>query len=109
MSTRKIQKGDEVKVIAGRDKGKVGKVLAFVGDSRVIVEGVNEVTKHQKASAANPQGGIVRAEAAIDVSNVMYLHKGEVARIQFKVEKDGDKKKVTRLAKVAGKEAEVIK
>ena len=109
MSTRKIQKGDEVKVIAGKDKGKVGKVKAFVGDNKVIVEGVNEVTKHTKASASNPQGGIVHAEAAIDISNVMYLHKGEVARIQFKVEKDGDKKTVTRLAKVAGKEAEVIK
>ena len=109
MSTRKIQKGDEVKVIAGRDKGKVGKVRAFVGDNKVIVEGVNEVTKHTKPSATNPQGGIIHTEAAIDISNVMYLHKGEVARIQFKVEKDGDKKKVTRLAKVAGKEAEVIK
>ena len=108
MSTRKIQKGDEVKVIAGRDKGKVGKVMGFVGDKKVIVEGVNEITKHTKPSAANPQGGIVRTEAAIDISNVMYLHKGEVARIQFKVEKDGDKKKVTRLAKVAGKDAEAI-
>ena len=55
--------GDKVVVIAGKDKGKVGKVKAFVGDNKVIVEGVNEVTKHQKASAANPQGGIVRAEA----------------------------------------------
>ena len=108
MSTRKIQKGDEVKVIAGKDKGKVGKVRSCVGDNKVIVEGVNEVTKHTKPSASNPQGGIVTTEAAIDISNVMYLHKGEVARIQFKVEKDGDKKKVTRLAKVAGKDAEAI-
>ena len=106
----RIKKDDTVVVITGKDKGKHGKVLkAMPKDNKVIVEGVNEVTKHQKASAANPQGGIVRAEAAIDVSNVMYLHKGEVARIQFKVEKDGDKKTVTRLAKVAGKEAEVIK
>ena len=64
-----------------------------------------EITKHTKASASNPQGGIVKQEAPIDVSNVMYLHKGETARIQFKVE---DGKKV-RYAKVRGKEAEKIK
>ena len=104
MATKKIQKGDTVKVIAGKDKGKSGKVTS-VTDKKVLVEGVNEITKHTKASASNPQGGIVKQEAPIDVSNVMYLHKGETARIQFKLE---DGKKV-RYAKVRGKEAEKIK
>ena len=108
MATNKIQKGDMVKVIAGKDKGKSGKVI-LVKDNKVLVEGVNEVTKHAKASAANPKGGIVKQEALIDVSNVMYLHKGEPARIQFEVSKDGDKRTVSRLAKVAGKPAEKIK
>ena len=112
MATKKIQKGDMVKVIAGKDKGKSGKVILTKGN-KVLVEGVNEVTKHTKASAANPKGGIVKQEALIDVSNVMYLHKGEPARIQFEVttvNKDGkEKRSVSRLAKVAGKPAEKIK
>lgn len=112
MATNKIQKDDMVKVIAGKDKGKTGKVIS-VKDNKVLVEGVNEVTKHTKASAANPKGGITKKEAYIDASNVMYLHKGEPARIQFQVEtvqKDGkNKRSVTRLAKVAGKQAEKIK
>ena len=111
MATKKIQKGDTVKVIAGKDKGKSGKVIA-VADNKVLVEGINEVTKHSKASAANPKGGIIKKEAFLDVSNVMYLHKGEPARIQFEVSttnKDGkEKRTVTRLAKVAGKPAEKI-
>ncbi len=101
---KKIQKGDTVKVIAGKDKGKSGKVKT-VTDNKVVVEGVNEVTKHMKPGAGNPQGGIVKHEAAIDVSNVMYVHKGQPARIQFKVE---DGKKV-RYAKVKGADAEKIK
>ena len=107
MSTKKIQKGDTVIVITGKDKGKVGEVIS-AKDGKVLVKGVNEVTKHNKASAKNPNGGIVHQEAPIDVSNVMYYHKGSPARIQFKVEKDGDKKIVKRYAKVAGKEAEAI-
>jgi len=107
VSTSKIKKGDTVKVIAGKDKGRIGEVKA-VKDGKVLVAGINEVSKHEKPSAKNPNGGIVHKEAFIDVSNVMYVHKGEVARIQFKVEKDGDKRKVTRLAKVKGKEAEAI-
>ena len=93
----KIKKGDTVKVIAGKDKDKEGKVLA-VKDGKVLVEGVNMVTKHTKPSAANQQGGIVNKEAYIDISNVMYLHKGKATRIGFKV--DGDKK--VRVAKATG-------
>lgn len=97
MATMKIKKGDMVKVIAGKDKGKEGKVLS-AKDGKVIVEGINQVTKHAKPSQANPQGGIIKKEAAIDISNVMYSHKGKATRIGFKL--DGDKK--VRVAKSTG-------
>ena len=91
MSSLKIKKGDTVKVITGKDKEKEGKVLSVnVKKNTVIVEGVNMVTKHQKPSAQNQQGGIVTKEAPIDISNVMYLHKGKQTRIGFRIE--GDKK-----------------
>lgn len=93
----KIKKGDTVKVIAGKDKDKEGKVLS-VKDGKVIVEGINMVTKHSKPSAANQQGGIVNKEAALDISNVMYLHKGKATRIGYQM--DGDKK--VRVAKATG-------
>ncbi len=93
----KIKKGDTVVVIAGKDKGKDGKVLS-VKDGKVLVEGIGMVTKHMKPSAANQQGGIVNKESYIDVSNVMYLHKGKPTRIGFKL--DGDKK--VRVAKTTG-------
>ena len=99
MSAYKIKKGDTVKVIAGKDKDKEGKVIAVdTKNHRVLVEGVNMVTKHTKPSAANQQGGIVETEAYIAVSNVMYLHKGQPTRIGF--EMDGDKK--VRFAKKTG-------
>lgn len=102
MATRKIKKGDNVRVITGKDKGKEGKVLA-IKDGRVIVEGVNMISKHTKPNQANPKGGIVRQEAPIDISNVMYVHKGKVTRIGFKFieDKDGKLKKV-RIAKATG-------
>ena len=93
----KIKKGDTVKVIAGKDKDKEGKVLA-VKDGQVLVEGVNMVTKHTKPSAANQQGGIVNKEAPIDASNVMLVVKGKATRVGFKME--GDKK--VRVAKATG-------
>ena len=99
MSAYKIKKGDTVKVIAGKDKDKEGKVIAVdTKNHRVLVEGVNMVTKHTKPSAANQQGGIVETEAYIAVSNVMYLHKGQPTRIGFKM--DGDEK--VRFAKKTG-------
>ena len=97
MSAIKIKKGDLVKIIAGKDKDKEGKVLA-VKDGKVLVEGVNMVTKHTKPSAANQQGGIVNKEAPIDVSNVMLVVKGKATRVGFKME--GDKK--VRVAKATG-------
>ena len=99
MSTMKIKKGDLVKVIAGRDKDKEGKVLTVNHDKNtVIVEGVNMITKHTKLSAANQNGGIVKQEGPIDASNVMYIHKGKATRVGFKM--DGDKK--VRVAKSTG-------
>ena len=97
-----IKTGDTVKVIAGKDKDKEGKVLSVDKKTgRVVVEGVNMVTKHAKPSASNQQGGIINREAPIDASNVMYVQNGKATRIGYKVE---DGKKV----RVAKKTGEVI-
>lgn len=99
MPATKIKKGDTVKVIAGKDKDKEGKVLSVdQKNHKVLVEGVNMVTKHAKPSAANQNGGILHKEGPIDISNVMYLHKGKPTRIGYKM--DGDKK--VRVAKATG-------
>ena len=99
MSAMKIKKGDTVKVIAGKDKDKEGKVIAVdKKDGKVLVEGVNMLTKHTKPSMANQQGGILHQEGPIDASNVMYVHKGKATRVGFKL--DGDKK--VRVAKSTG-------
>ena len=99
MSTMKIKKGEMVKVIAGKDKDKEGKVIAVdKKDGRVLVEGVNMLTKHTKPSMANQNGGIVHQEGYIDASNVMLLHNGKATRVGFKM--DGDKK--VRFAKATG-------
>ena len=99
MSALKIKKGDTVRVIAGNDKDKEGKVLSVnAKDKKVVVEGVNMITKHMKPSAMNQQGGIVNREAPISIANVMYLHKGKPTRIGFKIE--GGKK--VRVAKSTG-------
>ena len=95
----KIKKGDTVKVIAGKDCNAEGKVISVdVKKNRVIVEGVNMVTKHAKPSQANPNGGIIQKEAPIDISNVMLVYKGQPTRVGFKME--GDKK--VRFAKKTG-------
>ena len=100
MSAMKIKKGDTVKVIAGKDKGKEGKVLAVnVKDNTVIVEGINMVTKRNKPSAANQTGGITTKEAALHISNVMLVVDGKATRVGFQM--DGDKK--VRVAKATGK------
>ncbi len=98
MSMLKIKKGDTVKVIAGKDKDKEGKVIAVnQKDGKVVVEGVNMLT-NTKPSAANQNGGIIHQEGPIDASNVMYMHKGKVTRVGIKM--DGDKK--VRYAKSTG-------
>ena len=96
-----VKKGDKVKVITGKDKGKEGVILAaFPKQDRVLVEGVNIVKKHVKPNQLNPQCGIVSQEAAIHVSNVMLIDpkSGEPTRVGFKIE---DGKKV-RVAKKSG-------
>ena len=99
MASLKIRKGDTVKVIAGKDKDKEGKVISVnPKNNTVLVEGVNMVTKHTKPSMANQQGGIVHQEGPINVSNVMYVHKGKATRVGFKI--DGDKK--VRFSKSTG-------
>ena len=92
-------KGDTVKVIAGKDKDKEGKVTSIdAKNHKAIVEGVNMITKHTKPSAQNQNGGIVHQEAPIDISNLMYVHNGKTTRVGFKIE--GDKK--VRIAKSTG-------
>ncbi|MCR5201628.1 MAG: 50S ribosomal protein L24 [Lachnospiraceae bacterium] len=99
MATSKIKKGDLVKVIAGKDKGREGKVTS-VKDGKVVIEGINEATKHTKPSQANPQGGITTFSAPLDISNVMYLSNGKVSRVGFRVE-NGQK---IRYAKATGED-----
>jgi large subunit ribosomal protein L24 len=101
VSTIKIKKGDKVQVITGKDKGKEGKVIAVL-EGKVLVEGVNVVTKHSKASQSNPKGGIIHQESPIDVSNVMYIHKGKVTRIGFTTVEGKKGPKKVRVAKASG-------
>ena len=100
MSMSKIRKGDTVRVIAGKSKDKEGKVLSVDRKAgRVTVEGANMVTKHEKPSARNANGGIIQQEAPLDISNVMYVHKGKPTRIGFKID---DKGRKVRYAKSTG-------
>ena len=96
MATMKIKKDDMVQVIAGKDKGKEGKVLSVDAKNNIV-------HKHSKPSMQNQQGGIIDKEAPIDLSNVMYLYKGKPVRVGFQ----GEKKDKVRVAKIDGK-TEVI-
>ena len=96
-----IKKGDTVKVISGDNKGKIGKVLeVLVKEQRVIVEGVNIVSRHTRPSNAYPDGGIIKKEAPIAISNVMYYDtkNNQASKVGYKVV---DGKKV-RVAKKSG-------
>jgi large subunit ribosomal protein L24 len=91
MTKLKIKSGDTVKVIAGENKGQEGKVTKVVLEkNRAFVEGVNMVSKHTKPSAQSPQGGIVKKEASIHVSNLMLVENGETTRVGYRME-DGKK------------------
>ncbi len=97
-----IKKGDTVKVIAGDDKGKTGKVLEILtAKSRVIVEGINIVTKHAKPSAGKPEGGIKKTEASINISNLMLVDpaSGNPTRVGRKLNEKG---KLQRYSKKTG-------
>lgn len=103
MSKLHIKKGDNVIVIAGNDKGKTGKVLSVApAENRAVVEGVNLVSKHTKPSSQAPQGGIIKREAPINVSNLSLIDpkSGKATRVGYK-EVDGKK---IRYAKKSGEE-----
>jgi len=98
-----IKKGDTVYVNAGNDKGKTGKVLSMdPSKDRAIVEGINMVSKHTKPNSKQPQGGIIKQEAPIHVSNLNLIdpQSGKPTRVAIKIE--GDKK--IRIAKKSGEE-----
>jgi len=97
-----VKTGDTVKVIAGDDKGKTGKILAIdTQKQRAFVEGINMVTKHVKPTAAKPQGGIEKKKASVHISNLMLVDpkSGEATRIGRKM---GDNGKLVRYAKKTG-------
>lgn len=100
----KIRKGDLVKVIAGDSKGQQGKITEIIVDkNRAVVEGVNMISKHTKPNAANPNGGIVKKEAAIHISNLALVDpkSGETTRVG---RKKNDAGKLVRVAKKSGEE-----
>ncbi len=103
MATAKIKKGDQVIVLSGKDKGRTGEVVkSLPKDGKVVVSGVNVAVRHRKASQTNPQGGLERSEAPMDVSKVAHVTKdGKPTRVRFE-ERDGKK------VRVAVKTGEVI-
>lgn len=99
-----IKKGDTVKVLSGNSKGLEGEILRMLPKTdRAIVEGVNMITRHTKPNAANPQGGLVKKEAPIHVSNLMLIVNGQATRIGRKKDENGA---TVRYAKKTG---EIIK
>jgi len=102
MSKLHIKKGDTVYVNAGSNKGKTGRVLeVLVEKQRAIVEGVNLVSKSTKPNAKSPQGGIVKQEAAIHISNLNPVEKGKPVRVGRKLNAEG---KLVRISKKSGEE-----
>ena len=100
----KIRKGDTVKVIAGDSKGQQGKITEIIIDkNRAVIEGVNMISKHTKPNAANPNGGIVKKEAAIHISNLALVDPktGETTRVG---RKKNDAGKLVRVSKKSGEE-----
>ena len=109
MNKVRLKRGDMVQVIAGKEVGRTGRILLIDRKKmKVLVEGLNMQTKHQKPNRANQQGGISRREAPLAISNVMYLHKDTPTRIGYKLEKtevDGKTKIIKkRIAKTTGEE-----
>ena len=93
----KIKKGDTIQVITGNDTGKSGRVIKVYPDAnRIIVEGVNMVKKHTRPTQENPQGGIIKKEAALHISNVMFIAGGKPTRIGYKTLEDGRKVKYAK-------------
>ena len=101
MSKLHIKTGDTVKILSGADNGKSGKITSVdLEKGRAFVEGINMVSKHTKPSAANPQGGIVKREASVHISNLMVVDsKGQASRVGRKLNEDG---KLVRYSKKTG-------
>ena len=100
----KIKKGDTVKVIAGKDKGKTGKVIkALPITDQVVIDGINVATRHQKSRRTRSQGQIIEKSMPIHVSNVALMESDKAVRVGYTVEKDGDKTKKVRVARPSGK------
>ena len=109
MSKMRLKKGDRVRVISGKDKGKEGKILVtFPAENKVIVEGVSVASRHSKPTQANPQGGIVKKETPIYASKVMLVcpNTGKPTRIGHAFLEDGRK---VRVAKVSGEVVDLDK
>ena len=96
----KIKKGDTVQIISGNEAGKSGRIIKiFRTKNKIVVEGLNMVKKHARPTQENPQGGIIQKEAAIHISNVMFIAGGKPTRIGYKTLEDGRK---VRYAKTTG-------
>jgi len=98
MSGLKIKKGDRIRVLAGKDRGKEGNVTRVIPKaSKIIVDGVNVAKKHQKATRATMQGGIIDRDMPLDASNVALLcPKGHPSRVGYKFNTDGTKRRVCK-------------
>ena len=93
----KLRKGDPVRVITGKDKGKEGVVERVLpAQNKVIVTGVNTASRHPRARRANEQAGIIDKDMPIDASNVMFVHKGKTVRLGYTVDKKGAKVRIAR-------------
>ena len=90
-----VKKGDTVIVTAGNDKGATGEILRVIpAERRVVVQGVNIRTKHLKPTQANPQGGLIRREMPVHISNVSPVVDGQATRVRFETAADGSKTRV---------------
>lgn len=100
----KIKKGDTVKILAGKDKGKTGKVLAAMPKTNlVLVEGMNMIKRHQKARRLKSQGQIIERGAPIHASNVAVVEGGKAVRVGYKITGTGKDRKKERIARQTGK------
>lgn len=105
MSKLKLKKGDTVRVISGESRGQEGKIVSIdTAKNRAIVEGVNMISKHTKPSAKNANGGIVKQEGSIHISNLMFVEAGKTVRIGRTVNE-----KTNKIERISKKTKEVIK
>jgi large subunit ribosomal protein L24 len=106
----KIKKGDTVVILAGKDKGREGRVLAVAPrDNRVLVEGLNMAKRHTKPSMGNPNGGVIAKEAFLHISNVAMRDPktGKATRVGFRIVGEGAQARKVRVAKGSGVEIDV--